>query len=288
MAELSIRPMRWFVTLAILAALIFGGWWYFSRPVPNPLRTYPTSGRELVRRYFSLIAAGTPADLQKTQALLSWPLRRRFRKQAAAYRQRVGFLDDYLKGLFGANWGAHMRVVANETVGGPASAVQWQYVVAVGTEKFHVRIAVQNHLHRPALRGPPRFGVVAIRELPWAGGARAERAAGVRSLLSFGGMGRSGELLQGISAAYGGAGHEKPWQIKQRLLPIVENPQAGALRQCVYQLWPVRHDPTVRAVLKKITSDPRYAPEIQQVARQVLASHVPKAILVGNGVVNTH
>ena len=291
MPEYSLRPVRLLLVLAVLVLIVAGAWWYFTRPGPNPLSRYPVGGRALVGRFFSLVSSDRTHKIHQAFRLITWPQRKAQRKNRGRYWQRFGELYQYLAGLFGPSWGADVRIQRNKSIipsAGGIHAGKWQYVVHVATETFHVRVQPQNNLRQPPLPGPTRYGLVAIREFSFSGGRRGRKARMVHSLLGVAGMGRAGENISAISAAYGGKIHEKPWQIKERLLPVVEHPHAAALRQCVYQLRPVRHDPTVRMVLKKIAADPRYTSDIRQDARQVLSGRVSKAILIGNGVVNTH
>ncbi len=260
--------------------------WFMHRPKPNPIRTYPTSRTAVATQFFHLIGSGRPGAYQKAFSLITWPLRTAHRNHAGQYRQRFENLNAYLTGLFGSQWSNDIHVEQTADLTSAANA-HWPLTVRIKTERFHLKIQNQNRFSSESGLARRHYGLVAIREFSFSGGAKAQQVAGTSALLNMVGAGGAAANVTGISAAYGNDGTQKSWQIKQRLLPVVENPQAGALAQCVYQLWPVRKDPTVRLVLEKIQHDSRYAVDIQQDAKAVLSGRVDKAILIGNGVVNT-
>ena len=273
----------WLVVLVLAAAGVF---WFMHRPRPNPILTYPASRTAVATDFFNLIGSGQPGGYQKAFSLITWPQRRAHRNHAGQYRQRFENLNAYLTGLFGSHWAddIHVEPTADLTSAGDA---RWPLTVRIKTERFHLKIQNQNRFSSVAGLARRHYGLVAIREFSFSGGAKAQQVAGTSALLNMVGATGAAANVTGISAAYGSSGTQKPWQIKQRLLPVVENPQAGVLAQCVYQLWPVRKDPTVRMVLEKIQHDSRYALNIQRDAQAVLSGRVDKAILIGNGVVNT-
>lgn len=282
----SANPGKMALWLVVLALAGAGVIWFMHRPKPNPILTYPTSRTAVATQFFQLVGSGQPGGYQKAFSLLTWPLRKAHRNHVGQYRQRFENLNAYLTGLFGSQWAddIHVEQTANLTATGDAN---WPLTVRIKTEQFHVKIQNENRFSSVSGLAQRHYGLVAIREFSFSGGAKAQQVAGTSALLNMVGAGGAAANVTGISAAYGSDGTQKPWQIKQRLLPVVENPQAGAMAQCVYQLWPVRKDPTVRLVLEKIQHDSRYAVDIQQDAKAVLSGRVDKAILIGNGVVNT-
>ncbi len=273
----------WLVILVVGGAGVF---WFMHRPNPNPIRVYPTSRAALAKKFFQLVGSNQPGGYQKAFDMISWPIRKMHRNHAGRYRQRFENLNAYLTGLFGAQWASHIHVTATDDLTSAGNA-KWPLTVRIRTEEFHLKIQNQNRYSTSGSLSRNHFGLTAIREFSFSGGARAQQVAGTSDLLNMVGAGGAARNITGISAAYGSSADEKPWQIKQRLLPVVEDPNTAGLQQCVYQLWPVRKDPTVRLVLNRIAHDHRYAVNIQQEAAAVLAGRVDKAILIGNGVVNT-
>jgi hypothetical protein len=270
------------IGLIIVALIVIGGgFWMFQTPKPSPILKYPTSRTALLQRYIDLVGQGRTITDQKAFKLISWPIRQEHKKHPGRVWQTMEDMNQYLTGLFGANWSNDAQVVS------PSDSASKHFIVKVRTEKFHFTIAPQNKLASPTLGGKERWGIVAIREFPFTGGAQAQHTAAVTSVLGAINPGAAANV-QGIAAAYSDADNGTAWQIKERLLPTVENPHAAALRQCIYQLWPVRKDPTVVWMLKKISTDSAYAPNIQNDAKAVLSGRVSNAILVGNDVTHIH
>ncbi len=278
------KTALWLVVIVVVGSAAF---WFMHRPVPNPIHSYPTSRTALATKFFKLVGSNQSGGYQKAFALISWPERNLHHNHTGQYRQRFENLNAYLTGLFGAHWANSIHVSPTTDLSSTGNAA-WPLTVRIKTEEFHLKIQRQNRFSPTPNMETEHYGLVAIREFSFGGGARAQQVAGTTALLNMVGAGGAAGNVASISAAYGSDGQEKPWQIKQRLLPVVENPQAAALQQCVYQLWPVRKDPTVRMELARIEHDSLYALNIQREAKAVLEGRVDKAILIGNGVVHTN
>ncbi len=268
-----------FVIIALI--VVVAGYYMFSKPKPNPAEAYPTSAKKMINQFFQLISTGTTSADQKAFKLLSLPIRKIHHKHPGRYWQRFEDMNVYLTDVFGTTWPANIRIVHSTNPEKPD-----EYIAHVRTEVFHITVANQNR-YASALPHP-HYGLVAIKEFSFSGGAQAQRAAAGSSVLGAMGLQGAANNVAGISAAYSAVDNLKPWQIKHRLLPVVLHPHAAALRQCIYQLWPVRKDPTVRMVLKQIAHDPQYAVNIQQEARHVLAGHVSDSTLIANQVTHIH
>ncbi|MDA8375458.1 MAG: hypothetical protein M0Z50_00005 [Planctomycetia bacterium] len=281
MADSSFGGVKIIGVIIVALIVIGGGYWLFYSPPPSPILQYPTSRTALLRRYIALVAQGHTSTDHKAFKLLSWPVRRKYNNHPGRVWQTMEDMNEYLTGLFGADWGNHVKIIP------PSDTSSHHYVVAVKTEKFHFTIAPQNDLASPTLGGTEHWGIEAIREFPFTGGAQAQHTAAVTSVLGAINPGAAANVA-GIAAAYSDADNGPAWEVKQRLLPTVEDPHAAALRQCIYQLWPVRKDPTVIWMLTKISHDPAYAPNIQNDAKAVLSGRVSNAILVGNDVTHIH
>lgn len=270
------------VFLIIAAVVVIAGYYLFSKPAQNPAEAYPTSAKKMINQFFQLISTGATSADQKAFKLLSLPIRKMHRKHPGRYWQRFEDLNIYLTDVFGSTWPANIRIVRSKNPEKPD-----EYVAHVRTEVFHITVANQNRYGGSELP-EPHYGLVHIREFSFSGGARAQQVAADTSVLGAMGLRGAVNNVTGISAAYSAVDNLKPWQIKHRLLPVVLHPHAAGLQQCIYQLWPVRKDPTVRMVLKQIAHDPQYAPNIQQEAQHVLAGRVSRAILIGNQVTHIH
>ncbi len=290
MAELSPKTLtdrpgavltKLLVFVIVAAVVVVAGYYMFSQPKPNPAKAYPTSAKKMINQFFQLISTGATSADQKAFKLLSLPIRRSHRNHPGRIWQRFEDLNMYLTDVFGTSWPANIHIVHSPNPEKPD-----EYIAHVRTEVFHITVANQN---RYASEMPaPHYGLVHIREFSFSGGAQAQQAAAGSSMLGALGLGRAANNVAGISAAYSAVDNLKPWQIKHRLLPVVLHPHAAALQQCIYQLWPVRKDPTVRMVLKQIAHDPQYAANIQQEAQHVLSGHVSDATLIGNQVTHIH
>ncbi len=268
--------------LIIVAVIVIGvGFWLFQTPPASPILKYPTSRTALLRRYMNLVAQGRTITVQEAYRLISWPVRQEHKNHPGRVWQTMENMNRYLTGLFGDNWGPEAKIIP------PSDTASNHYVVTVRTEKFHFTLAPQNKLASPTLGGTEHWGIVAIREFPFTGGAQAQHVAAVTSVLGAVNPGAAANV-GGIAAAYSEADNGTAWQIKEKLLPTVEDPHAAALKQCIYQLWPVRKDPTVVWMLKKISLDTAYAPNIQNDAKAVLSGRVSNAILIGNEVTHIH
>ncbi len=273
--------------MAVLA-LLFGAYTFAtSNKKGVAWKKYPTSRTILVKRFFGYVSTDTNADFAKAYKLLALSRRRAKNAHPGHYYQRFHDLDQYLAGEFGPQWIDRLKVVRKQQeLNGKLHTVM---VAVVDTERFHVFVAPQvpKGFH-PG--GPTHYGLLAIREFQFSGGAASQRLGIINSYVGgFYGATGSANQIRGLAAAFGGSdANETPWQIKQRLLPIVEDPHGTALRQCIYQLWPVRNDPTVRRRLYKIIHDPRYAPNIRTDARSVYNGTASAAILIGNGVTKVH
>lgn len=269
------------VFVIIAMVVVVGGYYMFSKPKPNPAAAYPTSAKKMINQFFQLISTGATSADQKAFKLLSLPIRKSHRQHPGRYWQRFEDLNVYLTDVFGTSWPANIRIVHSKNPEKPD-----EYIAHVRTEIFHITVANQNR-YASALPHP-HYGLVRIREFSFSGGAQAQRAAAGTSVLGAMGLQGAANDVAGISAAYSAVDNLKPWQIKHRLLPVVLHPHAAALQQCIYQLWPVRKDPTVRMVLKQIAHDPQYAVNIQHEAQHVLAGHVSDSTLIANQVTHIH
>lgn len=269
----------------VVILIAVGIWWFlFGTPKPNPIDSYPTSQSIVVQKFFNYIATGQTDDDQNAYTLISWPIRQQNQDAQDQYWQRFENLNVYLTGLFGDNWVQQLQIQV------PADPTATTCVAQINTETFHVNLAPQKQYSPPGTYPPPEehWGIVSIDEFPFTGGAKAQQTAAVTGVMNGMGLNGAASNLGSIVAANSGADDQPPWGIKQQLLPQVEDPNTAALRQCIYQLWPVRKDPTVIYELNKIINDPRYSQDAQQAAQDVLNSHVDEAILVGNGVTNTN
>ncbi len=272
---------KFIVFLIIAAVVIIAGYYMFSKPAVNPAEAYPTSAKKMINQFFQLISTGSTSADQKAFKLLSLPIRKMHEKHPGRYWQRFEDLNVYLTDVFGTTWPANIHIVRSKNPEKPD-----EYIAHVRTEVFHITVANQDR-YASALPNP-HYGLVRIREFSFSGGAHAQQVAANTSVLGALGLQGAAHNVAGISAAYSAVDNLKPWQIKHRLLPVVLHPHAAALRQCIYQLWPVRKDPTVRMVLKLISHDPQYAVNIQQEARKVLSGHVSDTTLIANQVTHIH
>jgi len=268
-----------FVIVALV--VVVAGYYMFSKPKRNPAEAYPTSAKKMINRFFQLISTGATSDDQKAFKLLSLPIRKMHHKHPGRYWQRFEDLNVYLTDVFGTTWPANIHIVRSDNPKKPN-----EFIAHVRTEVFHITVVNQDR-YTSALP-QPHYGLVRIREFSFSGGAQAQQAAATTSVMGAMGLQGAANNVAGIAAAYSAVDNLKPWQIKHRLLPVVLHPHAAALKQCIYQLWPVRKDPTVRMVLKMIAHDPQYAVNIQQEARHVLAGHVSDTILIANQVTHIH
>jgi hypothetical protein len=276
---------KWMVVLVVVVLAAVGIWWFMTgSPKTSPIAGYPTSQSIAVQQFFNLISTGQTNDDQKAYELISWPIMQQNQDQQDQYWQRFENLNVYLTDLFGANWAQQLQIQVS------ADPTATTCVVQVNTETFHVQLAPQNQYSPPGtfLESAEHWGIVSIDEFPFTGGAKAQQAAGVNALMNSMGLNGAASNLGSIVAANSGADNLPPWGIKEQLLPQILDPNTAALRQCIYQLWPVRKDPTVIYELNKIINDPRYSQDAQQAATDVLNSHVDEAILVGSGVTNTN
>ncbi len=272
---------KFIVFLIVAAGVIVAAYYMFSKPAVNPAEAYPTSAKKMINQFFQLISTGSTSADQKAFKLLSLPIRKIHEKHPGRYWQRFEDLNVYLTDVFGTTWTSDIHIVRSKNPEKPD-----EYIAHVRTEVFHITVANQDR-YAGALPNP-HYGLVRIREFSFSGGARAQQVAADTSVLGAIGLRGAANNVAGISAAYSAVDNLKPWQIKHRLLPVVLHPHAAALGQCIYQLWPVRKDPTVRMVLKQIAHDPQYAANIQREARNVLSGHVSDSTLIANQVTHIH
>lgn len=281
-----LRMIKLLVTAMVVLGLVAGGWWLYGRFTaagPNPALAYPTSRAKLVRTFFTDLSTDKDKKLHQAFLLLALPTRKQYQAHEGRVWQKMEDLNRYLAGIFGPAWINDFQWHVGTKAGRP------DYVVTIATERFHVQIARQWPPAGSAhAAGPRHYGIVKIRELSFSGGAGSQQVQAMRGVGNMLGIQKVVNNVAGIRAAFSDADAGQPWQIKQRLLPTVERPQATGAKQCIYQLWPVRHDPTVRLVLKRIVHDPRYAQDLQHAAASVLSGHVMKATLIANQVTNTH
>lgn len=269
--------------LMVALVVIIGAYFAFSHPKPDPAKAYPTSAKVVIKKFFNLISTGRTSDDQKAFKLLSLPIRKVNLKHPGRYWQRFEDLNIYLTDVFGTTWTANIIVHRSKNPETPNV-----YVAHVRTEIFHITLANQNRYGDESSLPSHHYGLVNIKEFSFSGGARAQQVAASTSVLGALGLNHAASNVAGMAAAYSAVDNLKPWQIKHRLLPVVLHPHAAALGQCIYQLWPVRKDPTVRLVLKQIARDPQYAVNYQIEAKHVLAGHVSSATLIGNQVTHVH
>ena len=281
MAEPSSGGVKIIAVVFLLVLIVAGGYWIFSGPQSSPILKYPTSRSVLLRHYMKFVSRGRASADEQAFKLISWPVRRHYKNHPGRECQTMEDMNQYLTGLFGAGWDRDVRIIS------PSGASENHYVVAVRMEKLHITVAPQNDLATPELAGTEHWGVAAIREFPFTGGAAAEHVAAQTSVLGGVNSGAAANVT-GFAAAFSDADNGTAWQIKERLLPTVENPNAAGLEQCIYQLWPVRKDPTVIYMLQKIVHDSAYPVNIQNDAKAVLSGQVPEAILIGNNVTHIH
>ncbi len=272
---------KFIVFLIVAAGVIVAAYYMFSKPAVNPAEAYPTSAKKMINQFFQLISTGSTSADQKAFKLLSLPIRKIHEKHPGRYWQRFEDLNVYLTDVFGTTWTSDIHIVRSKNPEKPD-----EYIAHVRTEVFHITVANQDRY--AAALPHPHYGLVRIREFSFSGGAHAQQVAANTSVLGALGLQGAAHNVAGISAAYSAVDNLKPWQIKHRLLPVVLHPHAAALGPCIYQLWPVRKDPTVRMVLKQIAHDPQYAVNIQQEARKVLSGHVSDATLIANQVTHIH
>ncbi len=282
-----VRMIKLAVAAVVVLAVAAGGWWTYARltaPGPNPALAYPVSRAKLVRTFFYDISTNDNTRLHQAFLLLALPTRKKYQAHEARVWQKMENLNRYLSDIFGRRWindfVLHVRTRSGRR----------QYVAEIATERFHVHIVQEWPL---AGEGGPgvvrRYGILRVRELSLSGGGASQAAQASRDVLgNLIGNKIAANDVAGIHAAFSDADAGQPWQIKQRLLPTVLRPRAAGVRQCIYQLWPVRHDPTVRLVLKRIVDNPQYAPDLQHAAKGVLSGHVMKATLIANQVTHTH
>ncbi|HTV47324.1 MAG TPA: hypothetical protein VMG59_02665 [Phycisphaerae bacterium] len=276
---------KWIAILIIVIVAAGGIYWLMSgKPAPNPITSYPTSQSLAVQQFFTDISTNSTDDDQKAFTLISWPIRQQDPSNQDEYVWHFGSLNDYLTGLFGDSWIQQLQIQV------PSDPNATTCIAQINTETFHINLAGQKQYSPPGTFVPSEehWGIVSIDEFPFTGGAQAQRATETIGVMNTMGLNGAASNLGSIVAANSGADNGPSWAIKERLLPEVEDPNGAAIRQCIYQLWPVRKDPTVIYELNKVIDDPRYSQDAQQAAKDVLSGHVDEAILVGNGVTNTN
>lgn len=284
------KPLIW---SGIILVLCGGIYWAYSKATAHTNAAYkkfPHNRTKLVRDFFTYVSTDTNSEFRKAYDLISLTRRRPHKSNRQGhFWQRFHVLDQYLASQFGPQWVQRLRIVKKHVAGAKGSPTR--YVVHVDTEVFHMRIAAQ--VPRGAKTPPTtgrRYGIIGMREFALSGGAKSQTLGLVNAYVGgFYGATGSAAQINGLHAAFGGSdANETPWQIKHRLLPIVVDPRATALQQCIYQLWPVRNDPTVRRALLKIMHDRRYSTHIRHVATAVYTGRAHEADLVGNGVPKVH
>lgn len=281
------RMIKLAVTAVVVLVVAASGWWAYRRltaPGPNPALAYPVSRAKLVRTFFYDISTDNNTKLHHAFLLLALSTRKKYQAHEARVWQKMENLNRYLAGIFGPRWINDFVLHVSTASGRP------QYVAEIATEQFHVHIVREwPPTNDASAGGPRRYAILRVRGLSLSGGGASQAAQASRDVLgNLIGNKIAANDVSGIHAAFSDADAGKPWQIKQRLLPTVERPEAAGVRQCIYQLWPVRHDPTVRLVLKRIIHNPRYAADLQHAAQGVLSGHVMKATLIANQVTDTH
>ncbi len=282
-----VRMIKLILAAVVVLAVVAGGWWLYSRltaPGPNPALAYPVSRAKLVRTFFYDISTNDNTRLHQAFELLALSTRKKYQAHEARVWQKMENLNRYLAGIFGPRWINDLVLHVSTASDRP------KYVAEIATEQFHVHIVREWPPAGHAAAGAVRhYGILRVRELSLSGGGASQAAQASRDVLgNLIGNKAAANDVSGIHAAFSDADAGKPWQIKQRLLPTVERPRAAGVRQCIYQLWPVRHDPTVRLVLKRIVHNPQYAADLQHAAAGVLSGHVMQATLIANQVTDTH
>lgn len=272
---LTIRKLatRAAIAVVLLVAVVVG-WTLIAGEDPRPWLAYPTDGEQLVSTFMAHVAAG---DKDQAYTLVSTPRKNPDDREDA---DRWGFLfqdiNEYLAGEFGSGWNTKMSVRPSDPAAGGADTL---YVVTVGTETLHVEVEPQLP---PSGKGPTpaHQGVVAIREFPMEdSGVNVTR--GAQSILrNVYGADGSAEQVGALGGIFSGRANESAMQTKRRVLPLVRNPRSTGLKHAMLHLWPVRQDPTVRARLTSITTDARYAPELQKLAQDIMDSNVPEEELI--------
>src|SRR5271170_2033921 len=226
------------IAIFVVVVLIAGGiYWFMSgTPKPNPIDSYPTSQSIVVQKFFNYIATGQTDDDQNAYNLISLPILQKYQDNQDQFWQRFENLNVYLTGLFGDNWVQQLQIQV------PADPDATTCIAPINTETFHINLAGQKQYSPPGTFVPPEehWGIVSIDEFPFTGGAKAQHATETIGVMNAMGLNGTASDLGSISAAYSGADNGSPSAIKERLLPEVEDPNGAAIRQCIYQLWPVR------------------------------------------------
>jgi len=257
---------------------------YWTRPAPQPWLAYPTSAKDLVAQILTDIHTDTDPSADHALTYLSLARRSTDKEtqQHDHFHQLFHDMAKYLTGEFGPDWINKVDIQpADPAKGGDETT----FVVKIATDTIHVQLETQQPptpaggAAPPALK-PPHFGFISIPEFDTDDTARSAQLGIINAVIGQG----SARQLGGIMALSGNQARETPMDTKRRILPILRNPHDEALKRIVYHAWPVRLDPTVRARLKSIIEDQRYAMDVQKVAQQVLDSSVPEEELISAGV----
>ena len=152
----------------------------------------------------------------------------------------------------------------------------------IGPETLHIHASLQTP---PALLTDANhnYAILAVNEFDINDASKFQQAEGTKGAMRMLGAGGAIPGLDSIIAAGGSPRHETTMQRKLRILPNLRDPRAIS-RRTILQSWPIRTDPVIRARLNQITTDGRYAPDVQQTATQILQATVPEEDLAAAGI----
>jgi hypothetical protein len=286
-SETLLRITKYVVVLAIVIGVIAGVIYHYTKPVAEPWKAYPNDRTALVQKFFELIATDDPTEHDKAYALISATAKDpQANDERGAYRQLFHDMYAYFAGEFGPNWIATLQI---QNVGNPGEPMQ--SIVTVGTDVLHLdidpQLAPNQNMSTLATMPPEKlnYGVHDIQEFSLDDVGKSMQMGIAKGLLR--GYGAQGSInqLEGIAAAGGGAPlHETPFEAKRRLLPIIRTGKDAAINRALYQLWPIRTDPTVQRRLQIILDDPNYPEDYKKIAKEVKDGTASDEELIAAGV----
>jgi len=280
------RAVGWVAAL-IISGAILAGYAAFHEGDKAAWQAYPSDRTALVQQFFEYIHADTDSAFDKAYGLVSLRVKHPAeRDERGRYRQTFHDLARYLRGEFGDDWIAALRLQRAD--GNDSTEIAT--LVTVQTEQLSVPLDLQG----PAGATPEQlasqpdayrhYGVRGVSGFPVELAGQSQQREGIAGVLRVYGAAGSAEQLAGIVGAAGSPLHEIPIETKRRLLPLVRNPRGTALPRALHQLWPVRRDPTVAARLESIMGDQRYDPLLRAIAQRVHDGTEDPEALLADGV----
>lgn len=266
---LAARERHWhrkMVYLVLLVALGFGLTFLIPRSGSEPWRALPLTPEDAVRTYLTLIARDDTSAHRQAYAMVNPAAKDKDNKREPdLYLQFYHDIHRYLSSEFGNDWASTATLRAEK--GKPVT-------VRVGTAEVGETLHVELEDLAPSPKradGLHGYAINAITEFNVNSAARSNQLEGALGGMRMLGAGSgAADVIRGISGTQGNYARETAMETKMRLLPQIRNPRSEFIDHAVLQLWKVRDDPLVRARLREIGADERYAPVTRQRAKSVL------------------